>query len=81
MNLGNPGEFTIRELADIVLSKVGGSSKLVHRDLPSDDPTQRRPDITLAQTVLGWSPRVALAQGLDTTIQYFQKQITQINRP
>ena len=81
VNLGNPVEFTIRDLADIVLSKVGGSSKLVHCELPSDDPTQRRPDISLAQTVLGWSPRVPLEQGLDATIQYFQKQITQISKP
>ena len=75
VNLGNPGEFTIRELADIVLAKVGGSSKLVHRELPSDDPTQRKPDISLAQSVLNWSPRVPLAQGLDVTIEYFKTQI------
>ena len=75
VNLGNPGEFTIRELADIVLAKVGGSSKLVHRELPSDDPTQRKPDISLAQSVLNWSPQVPLAQGLDATIKYFQTQI------
>ena len=75
VNLGNPGEFTIRELADMVLEKVGGSSKLVHRELPSDDPTQRRPDIGLAQTMLHWSPQVPLAQGLDATIEYFKTQI------
>ena len=75
VNLGNPGEFTIRELADMVLGKVGGSSRLVHRELPSDDPTQRRPDISLAQAALHWSPQVLLAQGLDATIKYFKTQI------
>ena len=75
VNLGNPCEFSIRELADIVLAKVGGNSKLVHRELPSDDPTQRRPDISLAQSELNWSPQVPLVQGLDTTIEYFRTQI------
>ncbi len=75
VNLGNPGEFTIRELAELVLSKVGGNSKLVYSKLPADDPTQRRPDISLAQRVLGWSPKVPLEQGLDATIEYFKTQI------
>ncbi len=76
VNLGNPGEFTIRELAEMVLAKVGGDSKLVRRELPADDPTQRRPDISLARRVLGWTPKVPLAQGLKPTIEYFKTQIT-----
>jgi UDP-glucuronate decarboxylase len=71
VNLGNPGEFTIRELADKVLAMTGSRSRLVFRPLPSDDPTQRRPDITLARERLGWEPKVALEQGLARTIAYF----------
>jgi UDP-glucuronate decarboxylase len=75
VNIGNPGEFTVRELADKVLRKVGGSSKFVQRPLPSDDPTQRCPNITLAKTVLGWEPQVTLEEGLDKTIEYFRKVV------
>ena len=75
VNIGNPGEFTIKELAEMVVAKVGGSSKVVYKDLPSDDPTQRRPDITLAKTKLGWEPKVKLNEGLDKTIEYFAKKI------
>lgn len=75
VNTGNPGEFTIRELAELVLQKIGGPSKIVHRDLPADDPTLRRPDITLAQQHLGWTPTVPLSEGLDKTISYFRTQI------
>jgi len=71
VNLGNPGEFTMLELAELVLQKVGGKSKIVFRPLPSDDPKQRKPDITLAKTRLGWEPKVALSEGLDRTITYF----------
>ena len=71
INLGNPGEFSIRELADIVVELTGSRSKLVHRPLPADDPRQRRPDITLAQSELGWSPTVQLREGLTRTIAYF----------
>jgi UDP-glucuronate decarboxylase len=71
VNLGNPGEFTIRELADQVIALTGSRSRIVFRPLPSDDPTQRQPDIDLARERLGWQPKVALAQGLERTIAYF----------
>lgn len=71
-NLGNPGEFTIRELAEKVLQTVGGKSKLVFKPLPQDDPKQRQPDITLAREVLGWEPRIHLEEGLEKTIDYFR---------
>jgi len=75
VNLGNPGEFTMLELAQLTLKLIGGKSKIVHRPLPSDDPKQRRPDITLARKVLGWEPRVALEDGLQRTIAYFRTQV------
>jgi len=75
VNTGNPGEFTIKELAEMVVSKVGGRSKVVYKELPSDDPTQRRPDITLAKSKLGWEPKVRLDEGLDRTIAYFRREI------
>lgn len=71
VNLGNPGEFTIRQLAEIVIKLTGSKSTLVERPLPSDDPMQRRPDISLAQSKLGWTPQIALRQGLEKTIAYF----------
>jgi UDP-glucuronate decarboxylase len=75
VNIGNPGEFTIRELADKVLVKTGGKSKIVQLPLPGDDPTQRKPDITLAREKLGWSPKIMLDEGLDKTIAYFSKKL------
>ncbi len=75
VNIGNPGEFTIRELAEKVLAKVPTTSKLVHRPLPADDPTQRRPDITLAGKELGWAPTIPLDAGLDRTIAYFRQKL------
>jgi UDP-glucuronate decarboxylase len=72
MNLGNPAEFTIRQLAELVLQLVGSSSKLVFHPLPQDDPRQRRPDITLARSVLDWEPKVQLADGLKEVIRYFR---------
>lgn len=72
VNLGNPGEFTISELAELVIKLTGSNSKIIFRPLPSDDPTQRKPDITLAGTKLGWSPKVALEAGLISTILYFR---------
>ncbi len=75
VNIGNPVEFTIRELADAVLSKIDTNSKLVEEPLPSDDPTQRKPDISLAQKVLGWNPEIELSEGLDRTIPYFKTRI------
>ena len=75
VNIGNPGEFTIKELANLVVKKIGGSSQVIYKDLPADDPTQRRPDITLAKTKLGWEPTIQLSEGLDKTIEYFKTQI------
>lgn len=73
INIGNPGEFTIRELAETVLKMVGGKSKLVMLPLPQDDPKQRQPDITLAKEILGWQPNVKLEEGLVKTIDYFRR--------
>ena len=75
MNLGNPGEFTMMELAELTVKLVGGPSKVVHRPLPSDDPKQRQPDITLARQVLGWEPAVPLEEGLKRTIAYFRTRL------
>ncbi len=72
INMGNPGEFTILELAETILRMVGGRSRLVMRPLPQDDPQQRQPDITLAKTALNWSPQVHLEEGLTRTIDYFK---------
>jgi UDP-glucuronate decarboxylase len=71
VNIGNPVEFTIRELAEMVIEMVGSRSKLVQLPLPSDDPTQRRPDISLAKRELDWEPQVALRDGLEKTIAFF----------
>ena len=75
INLGNPGEFTILELAEKVLEKIGGTSKLTRHPLPNDDPMQRRPDISKAKKHLDWEPKVALDEGLDKTIAYFRKVV------
>lgn len=72
INLGNPEEFTIRELAELVTSMSGSASAVCSLPLPSDDPTQRRPDIEMAQTLLGWQPKIALREGLPKTIDYFK---------
>ena len=73
INLGNPNEFTIRQLAEAVLAKVGGQSRLVCKPLPSDDPKQRQPNIEQAKAVLDWQPQVQLEEGLDKTIAYFRR--------
>jgi UDP-glucuronate decarboxylase len=73
VNIGNPGEFSIRELAELVIELTGTRSKLVSRPLPQDDPKQRRPDITLAKKVLGWEPKIELREGLLRTIDYFER--------
>jgi len=75
MNLGNPEEFTMLELAEVILAQVGGSAKITHRPLPSDDPKQRRPDITLAKRHLGWEPKVPVAEGIKRTIAYFKRDL------
>ncbi len=77
VNIGNPNEFTIRELADTVLSLTGSRSEIVHRPLPQDDPVQRQPDITLAKEKLGWQPKVPLQEGLLRTIEYFEKRLSE----
>ncbi len=73
LNLGNPGEFTMLELAEMVLRLTGSSSKLVYMPLPEDDPKQRRPDITKAKALLGWEPTIPLEEGLKRTIAHFRK--------
>jgi UDP-glucuronate decarboxylase len=73
INLGNPVEFTIRELAEMTIELIGSSSKLVHQPLPQDDPKQRQPDIGKARDMLGWSPKVQLRQGLLKSIEYFEQ--------
>lgn len=72
VNIGNPGEFSMLELAEQVLKVTGSTSKIIHLPLPQDDPKQRRPDISRAQEVLGWQPTIALAQGLERTVKYFR---------
>ncbi len=75
INLGNPGEFTVAELAEKVLAKIGGTSKIVRLPLPADDPKVRQPDISKAREVLGWEPKVDLDEGLDKAIAYFAKVV------
>jgi UDP-glucuronate decarboxylase len=72
VNMGNPDEFTILELAQIVIDITGSSSKIIHKPLPADDPKQRKPDITLAKQELGWKPKIKLETGLIKTIEYFE---------
>jgi UDP-glucuronate decarboxylase len=73
INLGNPDEFTIRGLAELVIELTGSSSKIVSKPLPQDDPRQRRPDITRAKALLDWEPKTRLREGLAQTIAYFDK--------
>lgn len=75
VNIGNPGEFTIRELAEKVIAMVGSKSRLVMQDLPSDDPKQRRPDISRARSILDWNPTIALDTGLERTIAFFREEL------
>ncbi len=82
VNLGNPGEFTIKALAELVIELTGSKSRLVYLPLPADDPAQRQPDITLAQEKLGWQPKIALRDGLTKTIEYFRNlDLMQFRRP
>jgi dTDP-glucose 4,6-dehydratase len=76
VNIGNPTEFTVRELAEMVLAVTGSSSDVVYQPLPVDDPTQRQPDITLARTALGWEPRVGLREGLERTADWMRRLLT-----
>ncbi|MBI1318077.1 MAG: NAD-dependent epimerase/dehydratase family protein [Candidatus Hydrogenedens sp.] len=75
VNLGNPGEFTIRELAEKVIAQTGSKSEIVKRPLPENDPTRRQPDITVAKAKLGWEPTISLDEGLKPTIEYFAKLV------
>ena len=77
VNLGNPGEFTMNELAEAVLEVTGSASTVEYRPLPEDDPKQRRPDISLATRELGWEPKVQLREGLDHTVQYFRSLLAE----
>jgi UDP-glucuronate decarboxylase len=80
INVGNPNEFTITQLAELVVAKTGSSSTIEYLPLPSDDPQQRQPDIRRAQEVLKWNPEVELDQGLDHTIAYFRSTLTSVPR-
>ena len=80
INIGNPGEYTILEVAEMVLKLTGGGSKIIFKPLPQDDPTQRQPDITLAKNTLGWEPRVPLQEGLERTVAYFRTLLQTDNR-
>lgn len=73
VNMGNPGEFTMLELAEKVIALTNSKSKLVYKPLPGDDPKQRRPDISLAGELFGWKPEVQLEEGLKRTIEYFKE--------
>ena len=75
INLGNPTEFSVRELADQLLAKLGSNAGIIREPLPADDPRQRKPDITKARELLGWEPKVALSEGLDQTIAYFREEL------
>src|SRR5688500_7366304 len=81
-NIGNPTEYTVRQLADVVVELTGTRSPIVHRDLPEDDPKVRKPDITRARTMLGWEPEVPLREGVSRTIEYFRSLLgTEKMRP
>ncbi len=80
VNLGNPTEFTIRQLAEKIIEMTGSRSQIVERPLPKDDPVQRQPDITLAREKLGWEPSVPLEEGLARTIEYFRKRLANLDR-
>ena len=81
INIGNPLEMTIKEIAETIIKMTGSKSKIVYRPLPTDDPKQRSPDITRARTLLGWEPKVALEEGLVKTIEYFRTRIKENRTP
>ena len=76
VNIGNPNEFTIKELADLVVELTGNKSGLIFKDLPQDDPQKRKPDISLAREVLNWEPQKQLKEGLRSTIDYFKSVLS-----
>ncbi len=75
VNLGNPDEFSVKKLAEMVIKMTGSSAKIVYEPLPADDPRRRRPDITLAKKELDWEPKIKLDDGLEKTIDYFRQQL------
>jgi nucleoside-diphosphate-sugar epimerase len=75
VNIGNPRETTIKEIAETIVQMTGAKSKIVYRPLPTDDPKVRKPDITRARTLLGWEPKVQLEEGLIKTIEYFKSKV------
>jgi dTDP-glucose 4,6-dehydratase len=75
VNIGNPVEMTIKQIAETIIRMTGSKSQIVYRPLPTDDPKQRRPDITRARTLLGWEPKVQLEEGLVKTIEYFRTKV------
>ena len=75
VNIGNPREMTIKEIAETIIRMTGSTSRIIYKPLPTDDPKQRRPDITRAQTLLGWEPKVQLEEGLVKTIEYFRTKV------
>jgi nucleoside-diphosphate-sugar epimerase len=75
INIGNPVEMTIKQIAETIIRMTGSKSKLIYKPLPTDDPKQRRPDITRARTLLGWEPKVQLEEGLVKTIEYFRTKV------
>jgi dTDP-glucose 4,6-dehydratase len=75
VNVGNPRELTIRQLAERIVALAGSKSRIVERPLPVDDPKVRQPDITRARTLLGWEPRVSLEEGLPRTLAYFRRKL------
>ena len=75
VNIGNPHEMSIEEMAQLIIKMTGSTSQLVFKPLPTDDPKVRKPDITRARTLLGWEPKVPLEQGLTSTIEYFRKKM------
>ena len=77
VNLGNPHEMSIKELAEHVINEIGGASKLIYKDLPMDDPKQRKPDIALANKVLDWNPSVSFEEGIKRTTDYFREKMSQ----
>ena len=76
INIGNPGEFTILELAEMIIKRTNSLSRITHQPLPQDDPKQRQPDISSATNKLGWKPKVALREGLRKTIEFFEQVVS-----
>jgi dTDP-glucose 4,6-dehydratase len=81
MNVGNPTELAVSELAAMIIEITGSSSEIIHEPLPVDDPTQRRPDISLARRVLGWEPRIPIREGLARTVSYLEAEVARLGRP